>query len=178
MDTFHLLIGVLLDDLASARGAALAVESEHMFGVVFVLLEVPASASSEDARVDVLQSVPLHKQKEGPGALTILLRSSIPPSIDTRRSSKECATERVPSPHDPHLDLKLTQILDILLDTSPSYACLLIRHPAYSGDPEQVIGALLDGSAPLPESAKLTLGAEVEVEAEGKGGEVAGEETV
>ncbi|KAG6918738.1 hypothetical protein DXG01_012223 [Tephrocybe rancida] len=198
VDAFHLLIRVFLDDLASARGAALAVESERTFGVVFALLEVPASSSSgttpfldrplladyqatyslsttlskalskEDARVDVLESAlsslspASNSRKRDPGALNILLGSGVPPGVDARSSSKgkERATERGHSPeaHDPDIDLKLTQILDILPDTSPSYARALLRHPPFAGDPEKVIGALLEGSAPLPESAELTPG--------------------
>ncbi|KAG6918737.1 hypothetical protein DXG01_012222 [Tephrocybe rancida] len=212
VDTFHLLIRVLLDDLASARGAALAVESERTFGVVFALLEIPASSSSgttpfldrplladyqatyslsttlskalskEDARVDVLESAlsslapASNSRKRDPGALKILLGSGVPPGVDARSSSKgkERATERGPSPeaHDPDIDLKLTQILDILPDTSPSYARALLKYPTYAGDPENVIGALLEGSAPLPDSVELTL--EGGGGGGGEGGEIGG----
>ncbi|KAG6918740.1 hypothetical protein DXG01_012225, partial [Tephrocybe rancida] len=39
-----------------------------------------------------------------------------------------------PEAHDPDIDLKLTQILDSLPDTSPSYARALLRHPPFARD--------------------------------------------
>jgi len=44
IDTFHLLLKMLLLDLARAAGTARAAESEHVFGIVFALFDLPAPA--------------------------------------------------------------------------------------------------------------------------------------
>ncbi|KAG6913866.1 hypothetical protein DXG01_003771 [Tephrocybe rancida] len=188
VDTLYLLICVLLDDLASAREAALAVESERTFWVVFALLEAPVSLSSgvttrfldrllladyrntedpvkkEDAAVDVLESalssfVPpasnSTRKDSDPDALKILCGPGAPPRISYASSSsaprnvakgKEHAETLAPEVDDPDLDLKLTQILDVLPNTSPSYICSLLWHPPNTGDVERALGALFGGS--------------------------------
>ncbi|KAF8803682.1 hypothetical protein BYT27DRAFT_7144097 [Phlegmacium glaucopus] len=45
------------------------------------------------------------------------------------------------------LDLKTTQVLDILPDLSPTYVRLLLTHDRYGGDAEKVVAALLEGTA-------------------------------
>ncbi|KAG5643646.1 hypothetical protein DXG03_000572 [Asterophora parasitica] len=104
------------------------------------------------------------------GVLKILISSSgITPGIDNRgnggrvRSTadaypqtvggsgkgKEKAPEHVPAPsHIPDIDIKTTQVLDILPEHPPEYVRALLEYPSYSGNPEKVIEALLEGTAP------------------------------
>ncbi|KAG2134837.1 hypothetical protein DEU56DRAFT_756864 [Suillus clintonianus] len=41
IDSFHIIVTVMLQDLSVASGAALAAESERTFGIVFALLDLP-----------------------------------------------------------------------------------------------------------------------------------------
>ncbi|KAF9010192.1 hypothetical protein BDQ17DRAFT_1406345 [Cyathus striatus] len=103
---------------------------------------------------------------KNPGALKILLRSSgiqpgidnlgirslsepsqPPPPVNIVSEGKGKARARTPPPPDPELDIKVTQVLDIFPDTSPDYIRLLLSHPRYSGSPERVIEAMLEGTA-------------------------------
>ncbi|KAG6852902.1 hypothetical protein C0991_008271 [Blastosporella zonata] len=123
------------------------------------------------------------------GALKILLGSSgISPGIDNRgdggrvRSTiptatvgngkgKERAPEPAPTPASssiPDLDVKITQVLDIFPDHAPEYVRALLERPAYEGDPEKVVMALLEGSAPGPEEVQSEAGRGV---GSGRGGE-------
>ncbi|KAG6891557.1 hypothetical protein C0992_004415 [Termitomyces sp. T32_za158] len=51
----------------------------------------------------------------------------------------------------PDIDIKVTQVLDIFPDHAPNYVRALLGHATYGGEPEKVVMALLDGSAPSPE---------------------------
>ena len=129
-------------------------------------------AQEKDARLDVLEStLQSFDSGEGsrnhPGALKILLRSSgIQPGIDnlgkrnTHPHTEQAQTtapqsqldlkgkRKAKTPNsDPDLDIKATQVLDILPDTSPEYIKLLLAHDRYGRDPEKVLGALLEGTA-------------------------------
>jgi activating signal cointegrator complex subunit 2 len=53
------------------------------------------------------------------------------------------------------VDLKVTQVLDILPDQPPSYIRALLQHPDYP-DAEAVIGALLEGRAPSESELDVT----------------------
>jgi activating signal cointegrator complex subunit 2 len=122
-------------------------------------------AQEKDARLDLLESTLQSFDDSGsskPGALKILLRSSgIQPGIDNlgKRNTTRSHTEQAPTTappdfkgkrktdSDPDLDIKTTQVLDILPDTSPEYIKLLLAHDRYGRDPEKVLGALLEGTA-------------------------------
>lgn len=111
-----------------------------------------------------------------PGALKIVLRSyGVQQGIDnlgTQRKHHQPPSETTNNPppvvnsalsrgkgkakapavaEDPELDNKVVQILDILPDTDPGYIRLLLGNSRYKGDPEQVLGALLEGRAPTEE---------------------------
>ncbi|KAF7360436.1 CUE domain-containing protein [Mycena venus] len=121
-------------------------------------------AEEKDARVELLesslQSINSSSEKE-PGALKILLRSSgIAPGVDnlgkgyskvhdTKGKAKDVSLPTTAAPEDPELDLKVTQVLDILPEHEPEYIRALLMHPSYT-TPEKVVEALLEGTAPIP----------------------------
>jgi activating signal cointegrator complex subunit 2 len=124
-------------------------------------------AEEKDARVDLLESTlqSLNSSSEKqPGALKILLKSSgIPPGIDNlgrgyqnqrkpdaKGKGKEKDASAPPVVEDPELDVKITQVLDVLPDHAPEYIRALLSHASYT-TAEQVIDALLGGTAPAPE---------------------------
>ncbi|RDB30021.1 CUE domain-containing protein 3 [Hypsizygus marmoreus] len=109
-----------------------------------------------------------------PGALKILLGSSgIAPGIDNlgngsrvrstasgkgkgkgkERDFPEAGADvNVPQEsHVPDIDMKITQVLDILPETPAEYIRALLEHPPYNGNPENVVEALLEGTAPGPD---------------------------
>jgi activating signal cointegrator complex subunit 2 len=114
----------------------------------------------EDARLDLFEAH-LHSIRSGggnehhPGVLKILLHSpgDPPPRID-RKGKGRADPDMVdtPAPSDPSgdLDLKVAQVLDILPETSSELVRALLQHPDYpfKGNPERVIEALLEGTAP------------------------------
>ena len=120
----------------------------------------------DDARIDLFEAQ-LHSIRASgggerrPGALKILLHSSgaPPPRIDPKGKGR-ADPDRVdaPPPVNPSndLDMKVTQVLDILPERSPDYVRALLQHPDYSfrGNPEGVIEALLDGTAPPMEDLR------------------------
>lgn len=145
--------------------------------------KVQKEKEERDARLDILEyrlkalegDIPADAGKSGgkdPGVLRLVLRSSgAPPGIDNLgrgtkshlRRSEETSTGdkgkgRAPSPlpipaADSEIDIKITQVLDILSDYSPDYIRALLTndsHP-FKGNPERVIAALLDGTAPSEE---------------------------
>jgi len=116
----------------------------------------------DDARIDLfeaqLRSTRVIGGERRPGALKILLHSSGAPLPRLDRKGKGRADPgRVdtPPPVNPSddLDVKVTQVLDILPGTPPDYIRALLQHPDYpfKGNPERVIGALLEGTAPSME---------------------------
>ncbi|KAG5724928.1 CUE domain-containing protein 3 [Termitomyces sp. T112] len=120
-------------------------------------------------------------RRKDAGALKILIRSSgIAPGIDNRgdggrlrstqglvdttsRKGKGKATQPTlvaPSlatsslgstSSVPDIDIKITQVLDIFPDHAPNYVRALLEYATFGGDPEKVVMALLDGSAPSSE---------------------------
>jgi activating signal cointegrator complex subunit 2 len=58
---------------------------------------------------------------------------------------------------DPELDVKVTQVLDVLPDLNPVYVRLLLGSEVYKGDPEQVLSALLEGRALTEEEMNVEL---------------------
>ncbi|KAJ7359173.1 hypothetical protein DFH08DRAFT_733846 [Mycena albidolilacea] len=191
VDAFHIIVRALLDDMLSSSGAALAIEADRTFDIIFALLSLPSSsqpgtpfldrslladyqqtydlsrtlasslrhAEEKDARLDLLESslrsISSSSEKE-PGALKILLRSSgLAPGVgnpaknyskppDTKGKVKDVS---LPPVEDPELDLKVTQVLDILPEHEPEYIRALLVHPSYT-TPEKVVEALLEGTAP------------------------------
>ncbi|KAJ7634761.1 hypothetical protein FB45DRAFT_790113 [Roridomyces roridus] len=190
VDSFHIIVRALLEDMASSSGAALAAEADRTFDIIFSLLALPSQSNSsgetpfldrslladyqqtydlshtlasslrkvreEDARLELLESQlqSLSSGQKDPGALKIILKSSgIPPGIDYlgkgRQADPKGKGKEAPV-EDPELDLKVTQVLDILPDHAPEYIRALLSHPSYS-NPEQVVAALLEGTAPSVE---------------------------
>lgn len=114
----------------------------------------------EDARLDLFEAHLRSIRAAGgnehhPGALKILLHIPGAPSPRIDRKGKGRADPGradTPLPADPSndLDVKVTQVLDILPDTRSEYVRALLQHPNYpfKGNPERVIEALLEGTAP------------------------------
>ncbi|TFK73503.1 hypothetical protein BDN72DRAFT_834632 [Pluteus cervinus] len=134
-----------------------------------------------DILEDRLQALGGEGVGRNPGALTIMLRSSgVPPGIDnlgkgprstrsdagasvgaptvgsTDKGKGKAKTPASAAPVDPDIDIKITQVLDIFGDYAPDYIRALLTHPSYPfrGNPEGVITALLEGTAPSPEELK------------------------
>jgi activating signal cointegrator complex subunit 2 len=123
------------------------------------------------------------KQKDA-GALKILLRSAgSQPGIDslgkrnlqsrpnntdvttnssfmstTKNKGKARAAPLPPTLSDTDLDIKATQVLDILPDISTNHVKLLLMHGGCGGNPEKVIEALLEGTAMSEEDLEQHLG--------------------
>lgn len=121
-------------------------------------------AHSEDARIDLLESqldaiTPGGTARRQPGALKLLLHSSGVPlvGIDLKGKGKaiQVPVARPAEGSLPYgdLDIQVTQVLDIFPDQSTEHIRALLEHPDYpfKGDPERVIGALLEGTAPALE---------------------------
>ncbi|KAF9258923.1 hypothetical protein L218DRAFT_908931 [Marasmius fiardii PR-910] len=123
-------------------------------------------STSQDPRLDILSptlsSFDAQVAGKGAGALKLILKSNgVPPGIDNRgvgRSGQPVASNGKAKgkaradlpPDDPEIDLKITQVLDILPDHPPMYIRALL--PFYDGDAEKVVGALLEGTAPRAEA--------------------------
>jgi len=122
----------------------------------------------DDARIDIFEARlrstgAVGGNERRPGALKILLHSSGAPTPRVDRKGKGRADpDRVdtPPPVNPSddLDMKVTQILDLLPDTPLDYVRALLQHPDYpfKGNPEFVIEALLEGTAPPMEDLHQT----------------------
>jgi activating signal cointegrator complex subunit 2 len=73
-------------------------------------------------------------------------------SEDSKGSKGKGKTKASAPLEDPQLDIKVTQVLDVLPDFGADYIRLLLESDAYKGDPEQVLSALLEGNAPSLEA--------------------------
>jgi len=114
----------------------------------------------DDARIDLFEAQLRPTRSVGgnerrPGVLKILLHSSGAPLPRVDHKGKGRADpDRVdtPPPVNPSddLDVKITQVLDVLPGTPPDYIRALLQHPndSFKGNPERVIEALLEGTAP------------------------------
>jgi len=122
----------------------------------------------DDVRIDIFEARLRSTRAVGgnerrPGALSILLHSpgAQPPRVD-RKGKGRADPDRAdtPPPVNPSddLDVMVTQVLDILPDASLDYVRALLQHPNYSfkGNPERVIGVLLEGTAPPMEDLHQT----------------------
>jgi activating signal cointegrator complex subunit 2 len=122
----------------------------------------------DDARIDLFEAQLRSDRAVGdgerrPGALKILLHSSGAPLPRVDRKGKGRADpDRVdtPPPINPldDLEMQVAQVLDILSETSPNYVRALLQHQDYpfKGNPERVIEALLEGTAPPMEDLHQT----------------------
>jgi activating signal cointegrator complex subunit 2 len=150
---------------------------QYAYDLAQSLVSVIGRSSEKDARIDVLettlQSFDLEVNgvgnKKDAGALKLLLKSShIPPSLNQvekngpvrnikgkgRDMSNDNPVSLPPESISDQLDLdlKVSQVLDILPDYSPTYIRALLAHTAYPfrGSVEKVVEALLEGKAPAP----------------------------
>lgn len=140
---------------------------------------------TEDARTDLLEAslramsmdLASGSGERAPGALKLILRSSgVPPGIDnTGRGLARAPTtdaqgkgkgrdvgERLGGAAvipDEQADLAVAQVLDLLPDQDPVYVRYLLSHSdyPYRGDAERLIGALLEGTAPLPADVQVVI---------------------
>ncbi|KAF9225835.1 hypothetical protein BS17DRAFT_777758 [Gyrodon lividus] len=146
---------------------SLVADYQHAYDMNRMLASALRHATREDARIDVLESTLRSLDVESssgnnakdPGVLKLLLRSSgmgsdklsstAPPVSRDKGKAKATTPEPIPS-HDPGLDLKITQVLDIFPDKSPKYIRELLLHSSspFQGNAEKVIEALLEGTAP------------------------------
>lgn len=105
-----------------------------------------------------------------PGALKLLIRSSgMPPGIDNLgrgpsssadKGKGRAAAAPQQEENNPALDAAVSQVLDILPDQDPAYVRYVLQHPdfPYKGDAERLIGALLEGTAPVVDEAQVRAG--------------------
>ncbi|KAK0495870.1 hypothetical protein EDD18DRAFT_1286309 [Armillaria luteobubalina] len=124
-------------------------------------------ASEKDARLDLLENSLKSlggEGEKGPGVLKLIIRSSgVPPGVDNRGKSSndkgkgKAAPPPEITPPDPDIDLKVSQVLDIFPDYPPDYISSLLTHPSYPyrGNPEKLIEALLEGTAPPEDDVSL-----------------------
>ncbi|PPR06822.1 hypothetical protein CVT26_003848 [Gymnopilus dilepis] len=177
----------------------LLADYQHSYSLSKTLATALKNAQEKDARLDLLEStlqaLDSSSAAEGDksrsaGALKILLRSSgIQPGIDNlgnRGTRGIPATNAAdpkgkgkgpagPSPlstilSDPDLDIKATQVLDILPDTPVDYVKLLLAHDRYGRNPEKVIEALLEGTAIDQEELERDFERSAEIDVGGDGG--------
>jgi len=135
-----------------------------------MLTKALAKAEEKDARLDFVEHTFPHSTsgQRDPGALRILFGSGVLPTAQSAGYAKDgkgkASDTRISAPIPPatsssahyqvsdnDLDVKATQVLDILPDLDLSYIRALLRHDAYSGDVERVIAALLEGTVPSQE---------------------------
>ncbi|KAF9051785.1 hypothetical protein BJ165DRAFT_1608530 [Panaeolus papilionaceus] len=135
------------------------------------LSRVLQKADERDVRLDLLESslADLNTDDRGNGALKLLLHSaglplgignnsahtsSQPPAAESASGTRK--DNGIPTPSPPkttlsaeeelEITLKGSQILDILPDTPNALIRKLLLSQKYGGDPEQVLGALLEGA--------------------------------
>jgi activating signal cointegrator complex subunit 2 len=159
----------------------LLTDYQHAYSLSQTLASALRNAAEKDARLDLLestlQSLDSEPSKTNPGVLKILLRSSgVAPGIDNLRNSSRVrsalpaakgkgkgkgkgkapalnnntSSMRISAPT-PDMEIKITQVLDILPEHLPEYIRALLEHPPLGRNPEKVIEALLEGTAPGPE---------------------------
>jgi len=145
-----------------------------------MLISALKHTQEKDARLDVIEAALANLGSSGPerkepGALKIILRSygiqegidnrgsrakyqmvdaSIPRSVSLSNSSspKKGKGKALEPVEDPELDMKVSQVLDVLPDVSASYVRLLLESDKYQGELERVLSALLEGSVPSEEA--------------------------
>ncbi|KAJ7204754.1 hypothetical protein GGX14DRAFT_522958 [Mycena pura] len=142
---------------------SLLADYQQTYDLSHILAASLRHAEEKDARVDLLESTlqSASLSTKEPGALKILLRSSGITSggnnlgkghlknSDAEGKGKEMSTPAGAS-NDSEVDVKVTQVLDILPEHEPAYIRALLSHPSYT-NPSQVVDALLEGTAPSVE---------------------------
>ncbi|KAF5355264.1 hypothetical protein D9758_006046 [Tetrapyrgos nigripes] len=157
---------------------SLLADYQHSYDLTRTLSAALRHAEERDARLDLLESSlrsldgassgssspgagsSTHKN---PGVLKLLLRSSgVPVGVDNLGKGKHVDKGKAKEVYlsepvhasssnpDPDLDVKISQVLDIFPDQSPEYIKALLSHSSYPfhGNPEKLIEALLEGTAP------------------------------
>jgi activating signal cointegrator complex subunit 2 len=139
-------------------------------------------ARFEDSRMELLESQlrAIYPPSQGsgerrrhPGALKLLLHSSGVPlvGIDLKGKGKSSLVPSSSTTQPPaasssswDIDVKITQVLDIFPDQSSEYIRALLEHPDHplKGNPERVIEALLEGTAPTLEDLTISPGSIVD----------------
>jgi activating signal cointegrator complex subunit 2 len=166
---------------------SLLADYQHAHSLSHALASALRHAADKDARLDLLestlQSLDSDSSSSDPGILKILLRTSgIPPGIDNLgngskvRSTQATAdtkgkgkgkgkapVQNNSSSSDPDIEIKIAQVLDILPDHPPEYIHALLEHPPLERNPEKVVGALLEGTAPGPEEFDRSPSEDVDV---------------
>ena len=150
------------------------------YSLSHMLISALKHTQEKDARLDVIEAALANLGSSGPerkepGALKIILRSygiqegidnrgsrakyqmvdaSIPRSVSLSNSSspKKGKGKALEPVEDPELDMKVSQVLDVLPDVSASYVRLLLESDKYQGELERVLSALLEGSVPSEEA--------------------------
>ena len=148
----------------------LLTDYQHAYSLAKTLASVLHNVAERDARLDLLestlQSLDSETPETNPGALKILLRTSgVPPGIDNLgngsrvRSTMPAASavdkgkgKAEVSASDPDIELKIAQVVDILPEHPPGYIRALLEYPPLGRNPEKVVEALLEGTAPGPEA--------------------------
>ena len=123
----------------------------------------------DDARLDLFEAHLRSIREAGgdqrhPGALKVLLHSpgAPPPRID-RKGKGRADPDRIdalpPAGPSNDLDMKVTQVLSVLPEARPEYVRALLQHPDYpfKGNPERVIEAILENTAPPIEDLNRTV---------------------
>ena len=154
--SFSVIFSLLEDTSSSSSSESLSptpflnqsllADYQHTYNLSNTLTDALGHLPVQDVRVDVLQSMlnsfETHNTGD-PGVLKLLLQSS--GTVDHK--PKATAT---PLPVDPALETKVTKVLDVLSDHSLHYIRALLSETSYpfAGNPEKVIEALLEGTAP------------------------------
>jgi activating signal cointegrator complex subunit 2 len=147
----------------------LLTDYQHAYSLSKTLASALHNAAERDARLDLLeftlQSLDSETQGTNPGVLKILLRTSgVPPGIDNLGNGSRVRSTMPTAPAvdkgkgkaqvsatDPDIELKIAQVVDILPEHSPGYIRALLEYPPLGRNPEKVVEALLEGTAPGPE---------------------------
>jgi activating signal cointegrator complex subunit 2 len=152
----------------------LLTDYQHAYSLSQTLASALRNAAEKDARLDLLestlQSLDSESSKSNPGVLKILLRTSgVPPGIDNIGNGSRVRSTLPAAPAinskgkdkgkgkarvlttDPYIEIKIAQVLDILPEHPPEYIRVLLEHPPLRRNPEKVVEALLEGTAPGPE---------------------------
>ncbi|THU91522.1 hypothetical protein K435DRAFT_673953 [Dendrothele bispora CBS 962.96] len=153
---------------------SLLTDYQRSYDLTGILSSSLRRAEERDARLDLLESTLSSSAgdsnlgtgsstQKNPGVLKILLRSSGAPvgidnlgkgkHVDKGKAKEIYLNEPTPSSSsrsDPDLEMKASQVLDIFPDQPIEYIKLLLSSHSYPfhGNPEKVIEALLEGTAP------------------------------
>lgn len=111
-----------------------------------------------DASLRAFESI----DRQDAGALKLLLQSSgrpiIPPSDNSSVPIVPSSSALPLKADDGKLEAQISQVLEVLPDADSTHIRMLLRTPdqPFTGNPERVVEALLDGSAPSLDELRLT----------------------